>query len=154
MGLWYNKIFPSRSTRREKHQYFIGNGEICFSMYKNNSLFQSSNRSCGALEKRSSNVMNCHNFSLVSAAHNSSLSRFKNESFNNSIIPVLPWLISRSRIFLYLSNPYEESFEFQEQVADYHTEVSKKVTKCKIRRLLISDKCFSDYAVNVHIYHS
>ena len=28
------------------------------------------------------------------------------------------------RIFLYVSNPYEESFEFEDQVADYHTEVS------------------------------
>lgn len=36
----------------------------------------------------------------------------------------LPWLVSRSRIFLYLSNPYEESFEFEHQVADYHTEVT------------------------------
>lgn len=36
----------------------------------------------------------------------------------------LPWLISRSRIFLYLSDPYEESFEFEHQVADYHTEVT------------------------------
>ena len=41
---------------------------------------------------------------------------------------VLPWLISRIRIFFYLSNPYEESFEFQEQVADYHTEVSNSLS--------------------------
>ena len=33
------------------------------------------------------------------------------------------WLFSRLRIFLYLSDPYEESFEFVHQVADYHTEV-------------------------------
>ena len=66
-----------------------------------------------------------------------------NESFNsfnqtceNDVIPLpdlfgsfgaynqIKWLISRLRIFLYLSDPYEESFEFVHQVADYHTEVS------------------------------
>lgn len=43
---------------------------------------------------------------------------------NLSVSTVLSWLFSRLRIFLYLSNPYEESFEFEHQVADYHTEVS------------------------------
>lgn len=41
-----------------------------------------------------------------------------------SLSTVISWLFSRLRIFLYLSNPYEESFEFEHQVADYHTEVS------------------------------
>lgn len=36
----------------------------------------------------------------------------------------LPWLISRLRPFLYLSDPREESFEAFDQVPDYHTEVS------------------------------
>jgi len=34
------------------------------------------------------------------------------------------WMLSRLRIFLYISNPYEEMFESVDQVADYHTEVS------------------------------
>lgn len=37
---------------------------------------------------------------------------------------VLSWLFSRLRVFLYLSDPYEESFEYEHEVADYHTEVS------------------------------
>ena len=41
-----------------------------------------------------------------------------------SISEIFLWLFSRLRIFLYLSSPYEESFEFEHQVADYHTEVS------------------------------
>jgi hypothetical protein len=36
----------------------------------------------------------------------------------------LPWLVSRLRIFLYLSDPREESFKSVHDVADYHTEVS------------------------------
>jgi hypothetical protein len=36
----------------------------------------------------------------------------------------LPWLISRFKPFLYLSDPREESFETVEQVPDYQTEVS------------------------------
>ncbi len=44
------------------------------------------------------------------------------QKFNISAIFL--WLFSRLRIFLYLSSPYEESFEFEHQVADYHTEVN------------------------------
>ena len=36
------------------------------------------------------------------------------------------WALSRLRIFLYLSNPYEESFQYEHQVTDYHTEVQEK----------------------------
>ena len=36
----------------------------------------------------------------------------------------LPWLISRLRPFLYLSDPREESFETVDRVPDYQTEVS------------------------------
>ena len=36
---------------------------------------------------------------------------------------ITKWFFSRLRVFFYLSDPYEESFEFVHQVADYHTEV-------------------------------
>ena len=50
----------------------------------------------------------------------------KNNFFLASTI--FPWFISRLRVFLYFSNPYEESFEFLEQVTDYHTEVPLHIT--------------------------
>lgn len=34
------------------------------------------------------------------------------------------WIINRLRIFLYLSDPYEEMFETEDLVPDYHAEVS------------------------------
>ena len=36
------------------------------------------------------------------------------------------WIISRVRFFIYASNPYEEMFEFEDQIPDYHTEVYPK----------------------------
>ena len=42
----------------------------------------------------------------------------------NAYSSVSSWLISRSRIFLYLCSPYEERFQFQHQIPDYQTEVS------------------------------
>lgn len=65
---------------------------------------------------------------LLNATHNNhsvnlgSTVLCASKSLNTSA--VLPWLYSRMRIFFYMSNPYEESFEFEDQVADYHTEVS------------------------------
>ena len=37
------------------------------------------------------------------------------------------WVFSRLRVFFYLSDPNEEMFEFEQNVADYHTEVSQPV---------------------------
>ena len=65
---------------------------------------------------------------LLNATHNNhsvnlgSTVLCASKSLNTSA--VIPWLYSRMRIFFYMSNPYEESFEFEDQVADYHTEVS------------------------------
>lgn len=52
----------------------------------------------------------------------------------------LSWLFSRLRLFLYLSNPYEESFEFEYQVADYHTEVSCHKIHSLIMFCVLSDQ--------------
>ena len=46
--------------------------------------------------------------------------------FSFNATDVLPWLVSRLRIFLYLSDPREESFQHVHEVADYHTEVRAK----------------------------
>ena len=40
------------------------------------------------------------------------------------VLSVFKWIFSRLRLFLYLSNPSDEAFEHQHQVADYHSEVS------------------------------
>lgn len=52
------------------------------------------------------------------------LSGQNRENLTIQVAGILPWLSSRLRVFLYLSSPYEESFEFDHQVPDYHTEVS------------------------------
>jgi hypothetical protein len=70
-------------------------------------------------EEEYSAEMNCSsNFSL----QESEKANFVNTS------DIFPWFISRLRIFLYLSNPYEESYHFEDQVPDYHTEVSHSNT--------------------------
>merc|ERR1712071_433832 len=38
------------------------------------------------------------------------------------VLSVFKWIFSRLRLFLYLSNPSDEAFEHQHQVADYHSE--------------------------------
>ena len=43
-----------------------------------------------------------------------------------------PWLVSRMRIFFYLSDPREETFQHVDQVPDYHAEVSRKKTDHRI----------------------
>ena len=55
-----------------------------------------------------------NNTTIIASSNNNSLTNYSS---------VLSWVISRSRIFLYLSSPYEESFQFQHEIPDYQTEV-------------------------------
>ena len=56
-------------------------------------------------------------FSTVDDFSNFTLKLASNRTFSR-------WMINRLRIFLYISNPYEEMFESEAEVADYHEEVS------------------------------
>ena len=71
--------------------------------------------------------LNCHlndSFDNISLRASSTLFNTADGTGSLNLSTVFPWLTSRLRIFLYLSNPYEESFQFPEQVVDYHTEVT------------------------------
>ena len=71
--------------------------------------------------------------------------------FNSSA--VLRWLISRLRIFLYLSNPYEESFQHENEIADYHTEVLYNATNTNIRKCIITEIIFETLKLYFHILY-
>ena len=79
---------------------------------------------CGLLVADRRAMNSFVNITVQSAVLNTSCGDelFVAKQFNGPAF--LSWLFSRLRVLLYLSNPYEESFEFEDQVSDYQTEVS------------------------------
>ena len=57
-------------------------------------------------------------------------------SMGSNDVTFAKWVVLRLRIFLYLSDPYEEMYEFQHQVPDYHTEVSLSFDYCILLRFI------------------